>query len=321
MSSATIRRGQPARNRPKANPRRKATAKRKSIFERLADFLPVKVETIQRVFGYGVVAFAITIALVAAVFAGLPQMVGVALGEMAGRAGFAVKRVEITGIDRMERLTVYAVAVDQPSMAMPLVDLEKIRADLLRYGWIKEARVSRRLPDTLVIDIAERKPAAIWQNAQALHLIDREGVVLEPVKLDAMPDLPLLIGRDANRQADALAKLMDAAPALKSRMAGATWVGNRRWDLRFQSGETLALPEGEKEAAAALAKFARMDSMEHLLGRGFVRFDMRIADKFFVRVPPKGAVKDVAAGNIGNSGSTDAESISGKGNGDGTNAG
>ena len=31
-------------------------------------------------------------------------------------------------------------------------------------GWVKDARVSRRLPDTLVIDIVERTPAALWQK-------------------------------------------------------------------------------------------------------------------------------------------------------------
>ena len=47
---------------------------------------------------------------------------------------------------------------------MPLVDLGDTRERLLEFGWIHEARVSRRLPDTLVIDIIERQPAAIWQN-------------------------------------------------------------------------------------------------------------------------------------------------------------
>ncbi len=122
---------------------------------------------------------------------------------------------------------------------MPLVDLEATRQRLLRFGWIRDARVSRRLPDTLVVDIVERQPAAIWQHDQQLALIDMDGVVLEPVKLDAMPDLPLLIGPDANHQAGALARLVDAAPQLKPAMTGASWVGDRRWDIRFQTGETL----------------------------------------------------------------------------------
>lgn len=214
----------------------------------------------------------------------VPQTLGTAIGESIGDAGFTVKRVEIKGLERMERLPVYSVALDQESMALPLVDLEGTRARLLKFGWIEEARVSRRWPDTLVVDVVERQPAAIWQHNQHLSLVDRAGVVLEEVKLDAMPDLPLVIGPAANLQADALTRLIGAAPQLKPMLEGATWVGGRRWDLRFQSGETLALPEGQERAAKALVHFARMDQMAQLLGRGLVRFDMRVPGKMIVRV-------------------------------------
>jgi cell division protein FtsQ len=167
---------------------------------------------------------------------------------------------------------------------MPLVDLGALRERLLVFGWVADARVSRRLPDTLVIDIVERTPAAIWQHEQRLMLIDASGVVLEHVRLEAMPDLPLLIGPSANRQSAALGRLLGRATHLRPQLAGATWVGGRRWDLRFQSGETLALPEGAVVAKKAVTTFARMDKATQLLGRGFVRFDMRIPGKFIVRV-------------------------------------
>ena len=75
---------------------------------------------------------------------------------------------------------------------------------------------------------------------------------------------------------------------------GATWIGGRRWDLRFQSGEVLALPEGQETAEKALVQFARMDKMTQLLGQGLVRFDMRIPGKFIVRVSsqPGTVIKD-----------------------------
>src|SRR3546814_20249264 len=83
---------------------------------------------------------------------------------------------------------------------MPLVDLEEVRLKLLRYGWIEDAHVSRRLPDTLLIQIDERTPAAIWQDNGQLTLIDASGVLLEPVSPAAMPPLPLLIGEGAAGQ-------------------------------------------------------------------------------------------------------------------------
>jgi len=224
-------------------------------------------------------------ALIAAVFAlRLPQMAGVAIGQAIGAMGFSVKRVEIQGIHHMDRLPVYSVALDQTSTAMPLVDLGEIRRKLLKFGWVEDARVSRRLPDTLLVDIVERQPAAIWQDGGRLSLIDKTGVVLAPVDPNAMPDLPILVGSDANTQETKLAALIAAAPRLKPMIAAAAWIGGRRWDIHFQSGETLALPEGEEAARAAFAKFDRMDQAARLLGQGFVRFDMRIPSKMVVRV-------------------------------------
>src|SRR6185503_826245 len=112
-----------------------------------------------------------------------------------------------------------------------LVDTSAIRRHLLQFGWVKDARILRRLPDTLVIDIVERKPAALWQNQGQLALIDSEGVVLDRVPVDKMPDLPLLIGPGANAQEQDLAQLMSDVPTLKPQLASATWVGGRRWDL------------------------------------------------------------------------------------------
>jgi cell division protein FtsQ len=62
-------------------------------------------------------------------------------------------------------------------------------------------------------------------------------------------------------------------------------VGGRRWDLSFQSGETVALPEGAKTAETALTRFAKEDKSAGLLGRGYLRFDLRIPGKMTVRLP------------------------------------
>jgi cell division protein FtsQ len=229
----------------------------------------------------------------------LPQLAGVELAERIGAAGFTMRRVEIKGAEHVSRLDIYNIAFDQPSMAMPLVDLETTRARLLRFGWVKEARVHRRLPDTLVIDVVERVPAAIWQNNRQLSLIDAEGVVLEPVRVDAMPELPLVIGPGANRHLATLDGLLRDAPHLRPQVAGASWVGGRRWDIRFQTGEVLALPEGPAETARAVRNFARMDQQTQLLGRGFARFDMRSPGRFIVRVSrePGSIVPTIAPGD------------------------
>ena len=285
--SAAIKRGA-ATKRPTVKTVK--PAKRKpSMLARFVTAIPVSARTVER--ATTAIILTVVVGGVAAigVMLDVPHKVGMAAGDAVGRAGFSVKHVDITGIDRMDRTSVYAVALDQQSIAMPLVDLEGVRQKLLKYGWIADARVSRRLPDTLAIEIVERKPAAVWQHSQQLTLVDAKGVALEQVSLNAMPNLPLVIGPDANVQATALTALMDHAPQLKPVLDGAMWIGDRRWDLKFQSGETLLLPEGEAAAVAALKKFAELDAAQRLLGRGMARFDMRNPDQMAVLPGPKKA--------------------------------
>ena len=277
--SARVTRGGSARSNPgRCSPR-------VAVTKQIAKKLPVDQARANRLAGLAFAAFLAVIAVAVVIALDLPAKAMTQAGEAVGKAGFTVKRVDIKGIRQMDSAPVYQIATDQKSMAMPLVDVEAIRARLLRYGWVKDARVSRRLPDTLVIDIVERTPAALWQDRQRLALIDAEGVVLDRVPVDKMPDLPLLIGPGANAQAQALSRVLAHVPALKAQLASATWVGRRRWDLSFQTGETVALPEGETAAREALARFAKMDRSAGLLGRGLVRFDLRIPGKMIVRLP------------------------------------
>lgn len=281
MSSARVRRGSAG----KARPRAKKGGSRVNVPRRLVARLPVEQDGANRLARWMFGLFAMGIIGVALVALEVPAKVGAGLGEAMGEAGFRVRSVDVTGVQRMDSRPVFQIALDQKSMAMPLVDVATIRQKLLRYGWVKDARVSRRLPDTLVIDIVEREPAALWQDKTRLTLIDSEGVVLDRVKVSDMPDLPLLVGAGANAHSQELNLLLAAVPTLKPQLESASWVGGRRWDLNFQSGETVVLPEGEADAKKALAKFARLDKSAGLLGRGIKRFDLRIPGKMIVRLP------------------------------------
>ncbi len=295
MTTRTLKRSPQPRRGPARRP-----AKAAGWLDRLVALVPASEETLRRWTGWAMFAAAVGVLLVMAGWLGVPGMVGTALAETVGRAGLRVEQIEVTGLRRMERTTVYAVALDQRSRAMPLIDLAEVRRRLLDYPWIADARVSRRLPDTLAISIVERVPVAIWQNHGQLMLIDVAGRPLEPVSPDAMPRLPLVIGDGANEREPQYQQLMAAAPRLRPLVRAATWIGDRRWDLLFAGGERLSLPEGEQAAARALARFAEMDGRDRLLGRGYVRFDLRDPSRMVLRLPNgTGAERQVAAAGGG----------------------
>lgn len=273
------------KGKPRKSNRKKV--RQVSILDRMIRALPVTEAQIQKGLTWGLIGVFILGAFSVGHYSGINQRVNSELASAVGSAGFEVKRVEVTGINRIDELKVYEITLAQKDRSMMLVDIDQVRDDLLGNGWIKEARISRRLPDTLVVEITEREPAAVWQRDGKLSLIDQTGFPLEDISKDQLPDLPVVVGRKANKQIPELTALLDAAPALRPMITGATWIGNRRWNLEFDSGETLALPEGRDTAAAALLNFARMDGVNRLLGRGVVHFDLRDSERAYLRMPPK----------------------------------
>ena len=278
MGAAHVKRGGGARTRG-------STPTRVAVPKKLAKKLAVEQQQANRLATGAFGLFLAGISVVALIALDVPAKIGLAAGEAVGDAGFRVRSVAVQGTRRMDPKPIYRIALDQRTTALPLVDVAAIRERLLDYGWVKDARVSRRYPDTLVVDIVERAPAALWQDGNRLSLIDNEGHVLDKVAVTRMPDLPLLVGAGANGHARALDALLGKAPTIKAQLVSASWVGQRRWDLAVQTGETIALPEGEGAAATALAKFAEKDKSAGLLGRGITRFDLRKPGQMTVRLP------------------------------------
>lgn len=291
----TARTARGAATTARAPARASSGAKRKGKAKQagLLDHLPISPATLRKLGTWAFVLALIVIAVATAFAFRLPQTIGTFVGERVGAAGFAVSRVELRGLNRLDPAEVTKTALDQPSQAMPLIDLDEIRARLIaQYRWIREVRVHRRLPDTLVVEVEERVPTAIWQQGDRLRLVDGEGVALQALRADALPDLPRLFGAGTQHRQSELNALFEASPGLRERFAGATWVSGRRWDLRFKTGETLLLPEGEREAADALRRFTEMNERRGLLGGNFLRFDMRVGGKMIVQLrqaPASGA--------------------------------
>lgn len=264
---------------------RRARGQATGVIDRIMGVLPFTEEQWSRIWLAMIIGTGVGVAFIIASLAGVPALAQQQVARMAADAGFEVRHVRITGTVRMDEQQVYARALAVRNQAMPTVDVEKLRVELRALPWVKDARVSIQLPQTLAIDIVERAPHAVLEKADRLMLIDATGVELEPVAADKAKGMMRLAGPGAGKQAQGLETLLAAAPALASKVEAAEWVGNRRWNLTFGTGQLLALPEGEVEATTALVKFAKLDGKNRLLGGTVLAFDMRSPPRLYLRLP------------------------------------
>ena len=297
---ATIRRSaRGARSTAKANARantaRKAKKTTGGFIDWLMGLLPFTEEQLQRIFLWLIIAAALVAAWFIASISGATALIQAQISQSAANAGFEVRHVRVSGVERMNEDRVYERVVSQRNEPMPDVDVIAIREELLELPWVKDARVSRQLPGTLAIDIVERVPHAVLQRPDHLVLIDVEGNELEPINRTDIGDRLVISGPGAVRQVKQLDNLLEAAPAISPQVRAAEWVGNRRWNLTFKSNQVLALPQGEDEAATALVSFARLDGQNRLIGGEVTTFDMRAPPRIYMRIP--GRADRVLGGN------------------------
>lgn len=201
-------------------------------------------------------------------------------------AGFKLRKVHVQGASTMAQADVLKAAglyKDQPLIGM---DLAAVKANVEKVGWVKEARIIRLLPDTLVIAVTERDAQAVWQHDGRTYVIDHKGAIIPEADPMKFPDLPLVVGAGANAEAAAIMPEIQQRPRLRDRIEALVRVDARRWDLRLKDGSIIQLPainEGQ-----ALMQLDQLDAREHLLDLGFERVDLR--DPEMIAVRPRSAV-------------------------------
>lgn len=264
---------------------KKATKQTGSLLGALLRLLPFTEEQLHRIFLVLIIAALLAGAWGVAAYAGLTSVAHRQYSIWAAGMGYEVDDVLVTGTDRLNPRRVYDRVYAADGRAMPEIDLAELRAEVMQLSWVKDARVSRQLPDLIKVDIVEREPYAALRRPDRLVLVDVTGHELDPVSVKAASDMLLVKGPGAQPQVEALDRLLDAAPALRPQVRGAEWIGNRRWDLTFKTGQQLSLPSGEDMAASALISFARMDGTNRLIGGKATAFDMRTPDRIYLRCP------------------------------------
>lgn len=195
-------------------------------------------------------------------------------------AGFKINDILVVGRINAPREELLSRLNMQAGDPMFGVSIAESQAAVAGISWAEEATVARRLPDTIVVTLKERRPAALWQYQQKLSLIDASGHVLSEHDLDRWRHLPLVVGEYAAHDVTALLGLLQAEPDIAQELSAAVRIGNRRWDLRLKNGVLVKLPENDVELA--LRRLAALQKEGDLMARDIRHIDMRIDGKLVV---------------------------------------
>ncbi len=210
------------------------------------------------------------------------------LGLATAASGLRVTNIVIEGrANTPEQVLWAAIGVSKGDPILGF-SLEETRARIETIPWVEHATVERRLPGTVVVNLQERRPFAVWQNQGKFVLVDRTGQVVTNQDVAQFPHLPLIVGQGAPGSAALLLDALRERPALAEKVVASVRVGERRWNLRMTNGTDVMLPEGHE--VVALDKLIQLQQQQDVLDRPLAAIDMRLPDRLVFR--PKVEAKE-----------------------------
>jgi cell division protein FtsQ len=214
------------------------------------------------------------------------------IGNATASLGLRVETIVIEGrANTPEPLLRAALGISKGDPILGF-SLDAARRNVEKLSWVEQATIERRLPDTVVVQLVERRPFAIWQNQGKFVLIDRDGQTVTNEDVGQFRQLPLVVGPGAPGAATPLIDALMAHPGLLARVVAAVRVGERRWNLQLRGGMNVMLPESRE--AVAIERLVVLQQDHALLDRPLEVVDMRLPDRLVLR-PRAEPAADAAA--------------------------
>jgi cell division protein FtsQ len=126
---------------------------------------------------------------------------------------FALREVHFTGLSHAREADLRQRSGLVQGENIFRIDLAKAARELQAHPWVASARLLRRLPDQVLVTIAEHRPAALVQLG-GLYVLDDEGHVFKRAAPEDALDLPIITG--LSREA-----WLDQKPELQLRLFAA----------------------------------------------------------------------------------------------------
>lgn len=202
--------------------------------------------------------------------------------DIAVAAGLGVARVTVEGNKHLTREQVTEALGIRPEVSIFAFDTAAARERLMANRWVREARVMRLLPATLVVELEERSPFAIWRDEGKRVVIDAAGRLLAEVEPASFPTLPLVSGPGAAIPAKEIVDMLRGFPELAARVRDMERIAGRRWDLLLDTGLRAKLPA--TRTLGALGELNEIVSRNPAAFYEISEIDLRLDTQFTLRL-------------------------------------
>ena len=196
--------------------------------------------------------------------------------------GFTIQNITVEGRKYTQTSELTTALNADRGQSLMRFDMDSARRRIEQLAWVDQANIVRLWPDKLHVVLVEHRPAAIWQLNGKLALVNRAGQVIVSDRISEFSHLPHVVGLGAAEKASDLIEILNQYPLIQTRVKAAIRVGQRRWNLRLESGVDVQLPDQDEEAA--IGRLLALEDQHRLLARDITVIDLRDPDRLYVRL-------------------------------------
>ena len=212
----------------------------------------------------------------------------VAQGQL-GHTAFAIGEISITGQSLTSEQSIFDALGVEPHTSNVSFDVEAARQRIAELPSVETVNIRKMYPGDLVVTITEKVPVARWRVDGVTFVVDGEG---EQIGEDhgTYGELPLVVGDGAADDALVMIRVLQQYPLLQDGLVALSRIADRRWDMLYDTGLRVQLPE--LGVAQALKRLDYYQTDFQLLDRDVTQIDLRVASIVAVRPtkteePPK----------------------------------
>jgi len=202
-------------------------------------------------------------------------------GQLAG-LGLGIKEVQIEGqVLTNEEQILSALKIDNKSSTLTF-DAQAARERILELPAIFEVSIRKSFPSQLIVNVIEIEPVARWRVGGETYFIGKTGKKLAISTSETDNSLPLIIGQGAADDAYSLISILSEYARIENGLIALSRIADRRWDLIFDNGLRVQLPEvGLEKALSLLAGYQKEYS---IFDKDINLIDLRITGSLVVRL-------------------------------------
>lgn len=188
------------------------------------------------------------------------------------------KKLAIHGTQKIFLKQIENICRKYDRQTLSSLPFEDIYKQIINIEWIDKVILKKSYPHTLLIQVKEKLPIAIWKkNNQVNYYVDACNQLFQANQPHNMSKNIITInGENAYKNFNILFNCINKHPEIKKQIKRLNFIRNRRWNLILHKDITVKLPDNNLVEAFHTLNF-------FLKNYSFREIDLRVTDRVYIK--------------------------------------